>query len=92
MLGTVRPWYEALNPGVWAMVIGLRFCSMWLSKHGKEKVQEVLGVSRVTMLRFLNGKARVDDEKLELSLSSTTEDEFRGILEAREVLEAAGVI
>ena len=40
-----------------------------VSKHGREKVREVLGVSRITMWRLLSRQVRVDDSKLRALLS-----------------------
>ncbi|MEM4035621.1 MAG: hypothetical protein QXU97_03300 [Fervidicoccaceae archaeon] len=36
-------------------------------------MQEVLGVSRITMRRLLNGKSRLDDGRLKLLLTMITE-------------------
>ncbi|MEM1680484.1 MAG: hypothetical protein QXZ56_04640 [Sulfolobales archaeon] len=87
----VKPWYEGLNLGWLSDADRVKILQYVVDKHGRERVREVLKVSRITMWRLLNGKSRLDDERLKLLLSLITEDEFRRVLEARKVLEAAGL-
>ena len=63
-----------------------------VNKLGRHKIQETLGVSRVTMWRLMNKQQRIDDEKIRALLSLMTEQEFREVLGARRVLEALGVV
>jgi len=88
----VKPWYEVLNLKSLSEEDRARILQYVVDKHGRETVQEVLRVSRATMWRLLNGKSRLDDERLKLLLTMITEEEFRRVLEARKVLEAAGLV
>ncbi|MEM2397286.1 MAG: hypothetical protein QW552_04060 [Ignisphaera sp.] len=63
-----------------------------MDKHGKDRVQEVLEISRTTMWRLLNRKSKLNNGRLKLLLTMIAEDEFRKVLEAGKVLEAAGLV
>ncbi|MEM1704074.1 MAG: hypothetical protein QXQ31_08480 [Zestosphaera sp.] len=82
----VKPWYEVLNLKSLSEEDRARILQYVVDKHGRETVQDVLKVSRITMWRLLSGKSRLDDERLKLLLAMITEDEFR------RVLEAAGLV
>ena len=82
----MKPWYDGLNLRGLSDVDRVKILQYVVDKHGRDRVQEVLKVSRITMWRHLNGKSRLDDERLKLLLTMITEDEFR------RVLEAAGLV
>jgi len=63
-----------------------------VSRHGRARVQEVLGVSRITMWRLLNKQVRVDDDKLRALLSLITQREFESLISAKDRLRALGVL
>jgi len=63
-----------------------------VSKFGRMKVQEVLGVSRITMWRLLNRQVRVDDDKLRVLLSIIIQREFESLVSARDRLRALGIL
>jgi Uncharacterized protein conserved in archaea len=63
-----------------------------VSRHGRVRVQEVLGVSRITMWRLLNKQVRVDDDKLRALLSLITQREFESLISAKDRLRALGVL
>jgi len=63
-----------------------------VSRHGRERVREVLGVSRITMWRLLSRQARVDDGKLRALLSLITQREFESLISAKDRLKALGVL
>lgn len=63
-----------------------------VGKVGKEKVMEVLGISKITVWRLLNRQQRVDDGKLRALLSLMSEQEFREVLGTKKALEAVGIV
>jgi len=63
-----------------------------VSRHGRARVQEVLGVSRITMWRLLSRQVRVDDDKLRALLSLITQREFESLISAKDRLRALGVL
>ncbi|MEM4846850.1 MAG: integrase [Thermosphaera sp.] len=89
---SMKPWYEVLNLKSLSEEDRARILQYVVDKHGRDRVQEILKVSRITMWRLLNGKSRLDDERLKMLLATITEDEFRRVLEARKVLETAGLV
>jgi len=60
----MKPWYDGLNLGGLSDADRVKILQYVVDKHGRERVQEVLKVGRITMWRLLNGKSRLDDERL----------------------------
>ncbi|MEM1679529.1 MAG: hypothetical protein QXD20_09915 [Ignisphaera sp.] len=56
----VKPWYEILNLKSLSEEDRARILQYVVDKYCREKVQEVLKVSKATMWRLLNGKSRLD--------------------------------
>jgi len=63
-----------------------------VSKFGREKVREVLGVSRITMWRLLNKQSKIDDNKLRALLTLITQREFENLVSAKNRLRALGIL
>ena len=85
-------WFEPLDLSRLGNEDRHRILDYVVNKVGKEKVQEALGISRITMWRLLNKQGRIDDDKLRVLLSFLSEREFREILSSKKVLETLGVI
>lgn len=58
------PWFDFLDLSKVSDEDRFRVLEYAVSKHGRARVQEASGVSRVTMWRLLNKQVRVDDDKL----------------------------
>jgi len=57
-------WFEGLDLSKLSAEDRVRLLKYAADKHGVERVLEVLGVSKVTLWRLLNGRSPVDDGKL----------------------------
>jgi len=85
-------WYSSLDFSKVSDEDRYRILEYVVSRHGRERVREVLGVSRITMWRLLNRQARVDDSKLRALLSIITQREFESLVSARDRLRALGIL
>ncbi len=90
-----------MNPNTWYRFLELskisdeeryRILDYVVRKVGRDKVQQALNVSRITMWRLLNKKAHLDNAKLRTLLSFLSEREFRDILSSRKLLEATNIV
>jgi hypothetical protein len=86
------PWFDFLDLSKVSDEDRFRVLEYAVSKHGRARVQEVLGVSRITMWRLLSRQARVDNDKLRALLSLITQREFENLVSARDRLKALGVL
>ncbi len=91
-LGGSTPWHDVIDPGKISDEDRYRILEYVVSKVGRARVQEALGISRYTMWRLLKRQARVDDVKLKALLAFLTLSEFRDILSSRKLLESLGII
>jgi len=85
-------WFDSLDLSKVFDEDRFRVLDYAVSRHGRARVQEVLGVSRITMWRLLNKQVRVDDDKLRALLSLITQREFESLISARDRLRALGKI
>jgi len=87
-----RLWFEGLDLFKLSAEDRARLLRYAVDKHGAERVLEVLGVSKVTLWRLLNGRSPVDDGKLVRVLQLLTPQEFESVLGAAKKLAAAGIL
>jgi len=85
-------WFEGLDLSKLSAEDRARLLRYAVDKHGAEKVLEVLGVSKVTLWRLLNGRSPVDDGKLVRVLQLLTPQEFESVVGAAKKLMAAGIL
>jgi len=85
-------WFDSLDLSKVSDEDRFKILEYVVSKVGREKVQEVLKVSRITMWRLLNRQVRVDDSKLRALLSLITQREFESLISVRDRLRALGIL
>ena len=85
-------WYEGLDLSKLGAEDRVRLLRCAVDKHGADRVMEVLGVSRITLWRLLNGKSPVDNGRLVKVLQLLTPGEFESVVGAAKKLVAAGVL
>ena len=85
-------WFDSLDLSKLSDGDRFRVLEYAVGKFGRERVRELLGVSRATMWRLLNRQARVDDGKLRALLGLVTQREFEGLVSARDRLRALGIL
>ena len=85
-------WFDSLDLSKVSDEDRFRILEYVVSKVGKEKVQEVLKVSRITMWRLLSKQSKIDDDKLRTLLSLITQREFETLISARDRLRALGIL
>uniref|UniRef100_A0A7C5UYB0 Uncharacterized protein n=1 Tax=Ignisphaera aggregans TaxID=334771 RepID=A0A7C5UYB0_9CREN len=85
-------WLDSLDLSKLSDEDRFRILEYAVSKFGRARVQELLGVSKVTVWRLLSRQVRVDDDKLRALLSFITQREFEDLVSARDRLRALGVL
>ncbi len=85
------PWYSQLDLEKLDRETRLRILRFAIEKHGKHVVTEVLGVSRVTLWRYLSGKQEVPSDKL-LAKGLVSREEFERLVATGERLRALGIL
>ncbi len=87
-------WYTQLDPGRLDHEARLRILRFTVEKHGKQAVMKALGVSRITLWRYLNGRQEIPDDKLLALFSSglVSRSEFEQLVAATERLRALGIL
>jgi Uncharacterized protein conserved in archaea len=85
-------WFDSLDLSKVSDEDRFKILEYVVSKVGREKVQEALKVSRITMWRLLNRQVRVDDSKLRALLSLITQREFESLISVRDRLRALGIL
>ena len=85
-------WYSSLDFSKVSDEDRFRVLEYVVSKVGREKVQEALKISRITMWRLLSKQVRVDDNKLRILLSLITQREFEDLVSAKNRLRALGIL
>jgi len=87
-----KSWFEGLDLSKLTPEDRVRLLRYAADKHGAERVLEVLGVSKVTLWRLLNGRSPVDDGKLLRVLQLLTPQEFESVLGVAKRLATAGIL
>ena len=87
-------WYSRLDISKLNDDTELRILRFAVEKHGKQAVIKAIGVSRITLWRYLSGKQEIPDDKLLALFSSglVTKEEFEEIVSARERLRSLGIL
>ena len=87
-------WYTQLDPNRLDHETRLRILRFAVEKHGKQAVMKALGVSRVTLWRYLNGRQEIPDDKILALFSSglVSRGEFESLVAATERLRALGIL
>ena len=85
-------WHEGLNLSKLGPEDRVRLLRYAVDRYGSDRVLEVLGVSRITLWRLLNGKSPVDNGRLVKVLQLLTPGEFESVVGAAKKLVAAGVL
>ena len=87
-------WYSQLDPGRIDHETRLRVLRFTVEKHGKQVVIKALGISCVTLWRYLNGRQEIPDDKLLALFSSglVSRSEFERLVSAGQRLRALGIL
>lgn len=87
-------WYKQLDLSRLDPATRFRILRFAVEKHGRQRVRSVLGVSRVTLWRYLNGKQEIPDDKLLALFASglVSRSDFESLVAASQRLRALGVI
>ena len=85
-------WFDSLDLSKVSDEDRFKILEYVVSKVGREKVQEALKVSRITMWRLLSKQSKIDDDKLRTLLSLITQREFETLISARDRLRALGIL
>jgi len=87
-----RKWWETVNPTKLSEDARYRILVRVVEKHGRKKVLEETGISRVTLWRLLERKSPVRPEYVKPLLKLLSREEFEGLVSAREKLRALGMV
>ena len=85
-------WFDSLDLSKVSDEDRFRILEYVVTKFGRARVQELLGVSRITMWRLLSKQSKIDDNKLRTLLSTITQREFESLVSARDRLRALGIL
>ncbi|RLF08016.1 MAG: integrase, partial [Thermoprotei archaeon] len=85
-------WFELLDFSKLGQEDRYRILDYLIEKLGRDRVQSLLGISRVSMWRLLNRRAPITDDCLRKMLENISRDEFNSIVSAERRLRALGVV
>ena len=87
-------WYDELNISKLNSEAKRKILHYAVNKHGRQAVMKALGVSRITLWRYMSGAQEIPDDKLLalFSLGLVSRSEFEQLVAARERLRALGIV
>ena len=87
-----QEWWETVDPSKLSEDARYRILAYAVEKHGRKKVLEEAGISRVTLWRLLERKSPVRPEYVKPLLKLLSRGEFEQLVSSREKLRALGIL
>jgi intergrase/recombinase len=87
-----QKWWETVDVAGLSEAARHRILARVVEKHGRKRVLEETGVSRVTLWRLLERRSPVKSEYVKPLLKLLSREEFEELVSAREKLRALGVV
>jgi len=87
-----QEWWRQVDPSKLSEEARYRILNRVVEKHGRRRVAELAGISRVTLWRLLERKSPVKPEYVRPLLKLLSQQEFEEIVSAGERLRSLGII
>jgi len=92
VMSDIGGWWEKVDVSRLSEDTRYRILRYVVEKHGRSRVLEETGVSRVTLWRLLEGKSPVRPEYVKPLLKMLTREEFEKLVSAKDRLRALGIL